>query len=593
MRQSTRSVQYSPKATYTDFSKGMEYTAHAKDSTNPRAQLIKNMEIDADGKLSVRRPLVPVNFSIQTSTEGTIPNTIEDYSKDAKLPANHKKLKTVYAPYRELNYKFFNIIKGPAGTLTVDSNNPNNKSQVYIRYIDNVTNKWTNFANPILDDFIWSEAEFPNREIEYVFQPGVETLMLNTKNRPSELYFTARDGFSIIKPEVHIATASEITNLGINLFSTTPLFISNAVENTNDTSISIEALLPYKATNTSAYTVSRESYIVSPANFVYDASPQPTDHIILKPLLTIPRGWLEHEASKFFVLDTSTTPMSLKWAAGMEAALQTGLGPTSQNTLASHSPLWHWRSTEGNTPSVDLKPATGGAIRMPVFFTLLYDTDAMDRFFDIVLETLKVANNTQVQNNITPLVEKILDGNNISWRGDILPVLNTYNDSRIFELSISFPKNEFVTVLQEVPLTYSSPSTPNTSGIKEFHITRQTDGNKNVFTLSNGPDNDIAKITEALNPNTNSGILITPTPISMSRVHVFPELWLTFGDQSSEGIEINGFVLHMPSSLTYDHTTGATLTLRQALGINSYMNANLKTIRINANTPSFASNSIA
>lgn len=133
MRQSTRGVQYTPKATYTDFSKGMEYTAHAKDNNNPRAQLIKNMEIDADGKLSVRRPLVPLRRisakqnSTQTGFEGVHPEDV--------LPEGHIKLKTIYAPFRELGYKFITIVNNTNGRAN------GNKSNVYFRYYDTLTAK--------------------------------------------------------------------------------------------------------------------------------------------------------------------------------------------------------------------------------------------------------------------------------------------------------------------------------------------------------------------------------------------------------------------------------------------------------------------
>lgn len=58
-RQQIRVVTQSPQDNYTNFSKGMEFNSHAKDTSNPRVNLIKNLNIDSDGKLSLRNPVVP------------------------------------------------------------------------------------------------------------------------------------------------------------------------------------------------------------------------------------------------------------------------------------------------------------------------------------------------------------------------------------------------------------------------------------------------------------------------------------------------------------------------------------------------------
>lgn len=46
------------KVTFNNFSKGMEYDNFAKDPSNPRVQLIKNLNVE-NGKLELRKPAVP------------------------------------------------------------------------------------------------------------------------------------------------------------------------------------------------------------------------------------------------------------------------------------------------------------------------------------------------------------------------------------------------------------------------------------------------------------------------------------------------------------------------------------------------------
>lgn len=253
MRQSTRGVQYTPKATYTDFSKGMEYTAHAKDNNNPRAQLIKNMEIAPDGRLKVRRPLVPV----MKNTDGRIDKP--------RLPEGHIKLKTLYTPFRDLaDYPFITFMYDPTGISSGKSSN------IYIIWCNKNKQGFgqTQYfydQNKLLDDLYHSNNP---REIEGVFIPGIDVLKLNAYNGQLDLSFTNNAPYFVVtRPTVYNASVQDIVDQGINLYGENPLFIPNVITAESNNTIIPQALLPYKASDAIKSALTNvDTYEFSPSN---------------------------------------------------------------------------------------------------------------------------------------------------------------------------------------------------------------------------------------------------------------------------------------------------------------------------------------
>lgn len=531
MRQSTRGVQYTPKATYTDFSKGMEYTAHAKDNNNPRAQLIKNMEIAPDGRLKVRRPLVPVlrNNGINSGLSA--------------IPEGHIKLKTFYAPFRGLEYPYITFIWNPTTSST------------YMNYI--INGQQIAFSTTLMNDLVVTEfgAQLGlERELEGVFIPGQNILTLNAFNGILNLSFdSANNSWELTRPEIHTATLQETVDYGINLYGKNPLFIPNVITSEQLDTVSIQAIIPYKLLD-SAKALDANNRQPSPENWVYDSQPQGTDQIMLKPNLAVPTTWLSFEINTF--LDVASTVVagktlySWKWKSGVEAKLKTGLGKTSgSNPLTGLSPTWVWHSkplTEGAGAS-RIQPATGNNMYMPVFFTFMYGGSDMATFETFAKNELSRSGldltKVEFTNSIEQLVSALLVGNTMSWRADLYKITNAF-DVRLYKLEIDFGA-AFVTLLEET--TFAAGTTTGSIGVKNISVYSEIPSSKNVF--SDLFSNSAADVMSALNPkpdlNSNKKVLIATPSTYVNGFAMGVEL----GDATTVGMrDVYGFVLYMPET---------------------------------------------
>lgn len=475
-RQSIRPVVQVPQDVYTNFSKGMEFNTHSKDTSNPRVQMIRNMEIDSDGKLSVRRPLIPHILNGYNWVNMWV---------DVK---GQTLLQVVYAPFRKLDVPFIWILQDELG---------NNYAYYLNTETNNIVNleQFSTFWNQLSDDF------------ETVFISGEDRLLFNTTNNGLfELrYDNVAKIFSCSTIEDYTPTFQDLTESGANLYLNNPFFINNIIREGDGDSVGIGGLLPYSPYKREAF--DPEHFAFEPSELYYNTSPTRQDQIFLKALLDIPRNFIKAELLAMFTMVgnnlvwkevTLKDGSKINFGALLRSRLSGGTSYgdwTSEPILKNLFPRWTWFKVVEGGATTPIKPTNNIDIRMPLLASLATDDTAKARVLDIAKEA-DVFGNKDLLFDLGTFFYDLKDGYGYRTenRMDIYTLKPGVEDSIKYKLQIDFDNTKLMDYLQESIL--------NATNIQSLILETAGDGKFS--------GKDFSDIYEAINPLTNKLLALSP-----------------------------------------------------------------------------------
>ncbi len=491
MRKQIRVVQESPKDSYSNFTRGMEYNTHAKETSNPRVQLIKNMEIDSDGKLSVRRPIVPKQI-----------NNSHIHSAFSITRINRN-----FSPQQT----FSRIFRAPFTNLTVQylwlTHDVSNVSEKHLWYINN---------NGTVEEVLSGESLINNIDFDtdYTFITGSEELLVNLGSEGYAKFTYRANTWSIKKAEEYQPTFNELTNSGPNLYLDNPFFIENIWESSSSNSVVVDSLLPFKVSNITVFNELQGEF--NPINFEYDTNPQISDQIYLKPLLQLHQNFIESELTTIFEKDASggivfktlnSGTQIISWEQKLQELADNLQDPTFNETdsnLLSAFPKWSW------TVNNDRARPTGTNIQvMPLLFTALGSSSVLKEI-DTVLNTifnttgftldgLFNAINIPVKSRIDLLKVPIGSSDALKYKLELdaggIVSLNSYKEVNIEPKEVRAGDPTKLASRDHILFSYGPPSinsaTPHAFGVLEHDSTADVKGVSITTTASGTITNDL------------------------------------------------------------------------------------------------------
>lgn len=275
-RQPIRSSVSLPKATFTQFQKGMETSSHAKESYNPRSKLIENFEISADGKLQTRRPVVPHKLNQS------------NYDVMYMAQPNTKVIKVVHAPFAKLQVPFVWVV-------AVLDPTSKERTDVQLQYYTNGSSDISIVADPegVLGNVDWNETG----EIDYIFKESLDFLIMTARGGVVIVKDISRSASEIILqaslPEDYLPTTSELSEQGLNLYLDNPFFINNNITGGE------YALV----TGIDTYKINGDDYRVDSTVWKFKPNPLETDLLALKARLNISNEQIIRELNTFYFPD--------------------------------------------------------------------------------------------------------------------------------------------------------------------------------------------------------------------------------------------------------------------------------------------------
>lgn len=328
-RTNIRRIKENPKWALDNFSGGMEYNDHARAKRNNRVKYIKNLELTDDGKLELRKPMVPY-----LDTNGTISTPL--FKDDVEI------IKTFFYPSLNNNIKFIWLIKEKDGTYKFVTKTAQGR---------------------ILDVIVPSTVEL-NNILDYTYLNYADALYIKFKNAIVKLRIEDLNGIKLDTIKEYNPTSEEIVNVGVNLFNKDPFSIKDAL--TEDSSSKISGLLWSK----------KNGDIYEP---VYNI--KRTDALFLKARLEVSIPQLRNEV-KAFDADSTLEAMTPQEAND----------PANLSKVQIAMPHWLWYKHKTTVP-IDLDDFTTKSAHStyyPMFLTNIdnvineiKDTTLRDRIIEL------------------------------------------------------------------------------------------------------------------------------------------------------------------------------------------------------------------
>lgn len=308
-RVNTRRITENPKVKIDNFSGGMEYNNHSRDKRNNRVKFIKNLEITDDGKLELRKPMIPyLDFNGDVATPL--------FTEDKEI------IKTFFYPSLNNSIKFIWLTRTKDDVLRLETKT---------------------LQGRIIDSIIPSYIKL-NNILDYTYLSYADALYIKFKNGIIKVRVTDFNGIEISTIDEYNPTTEELTNVGINLFNKDPFTLKDAL--TNNTASKISGLIWAK----------KNGNLFEP---IYNI--KRTDTLFLKARLEVSIPQLENEV-KAFDADRTLEVMTPSEAND----------PSNINKVQIAMPRWVWYKHKVTIPiDVENKDKNNyfHSVFMPMFLT--------------------------------------------------------------------------------------------------------------------------------------------------------------------------------------------------------------------------------
>lgn len=292
------------------------------------------MEIESDGKLSVRRPLIPYKTDGVNFGKVILPHdTTEQY------------IKVIHAPFAKMQTPFIWLFRKISGEGV---------GSVIARYYNNEDTimeikDGSNWLSRIRDQDIFNSKQMGNQT---VFRASEDALYIQANGGLLKITSSIDGATAEIELQLEVVDsytvdASDLSELGVNLYDDNPFLIKNNITGLNNL---VRGLLPYVALDNK-----KDSEEFNGTTYQYATDPKSDDQIVLKALVQASVDVIKNEIKNLF---TANGDSKYDWestfkdpkATPTSTVIFTKGGTSTINkspwiVLSEFSPEWIWRST--------------------------------------------------------------------------------------------------------------------------------------------------------------------------------------------------------------------------------------------------------
>lgn len=509
-KQSNRVVIDNPQVTYDNFNGGMEYNSHSKNKSSNRVRLIKNMEINSDGKLTSRRPLIPYDFNLGK------------FNNNFNAPFGYELKRVIYAPFNKIDIPFLYVVT--------------KNKDVKVLYFDN-NSKVQTITEITIGSSLLQNLYLDDTQDDYTFDtPSDSLLMLSTTGLLRFRSNVTDNGVTVISVEqekTHVPSFEELGNLGPNLYKDYPFMIENNISASK--SLTPELIVPYKINTNLGGSMFKP---LDQSTIVTEPNPKLTDHIFLKATFDIPEDILLQELKIYFwskkeeatINGAIAGKMKLDWSnfisSNDDDHLKTRMYEADGTPSLTITPITF--STGANTPTKkELKEEY-----MPNFIWFKgseankADSDNPTAFKTKYMPSLLLSAGSQLEiSKISDIGSAIFGGNwvfdtngfaelsNLSQRADIVDLHNDLSTDEMFRIKVDWHSNLKLINTEHVEIDELSIEDKANGGIViGDKISTDWNGFNNSYDNMNGFDKKTQKeLKDALHSKNDLGILLGDT----------------------------------------------------------------------------------